>query len=259
MKYDKRIKKFVVLSDTHGTHRHLPTIKACCEFATQFQPDLLIHLGDNWDLAALRRGVAEDEESTPLKPDIAAGKDTLDRFFGSYNRAQKVYLWGNHEITRLNRHVRSPRSMVAEYAQMLKDDLEATVGRFTDESRPYCKRNGVFEYEGVKFLHGIAGGKYASNLHATSYGNSVFGHIHCCSMTQLESHDRRVSYSVPCGCELDLEYNATHRIALRQENGFTYGFVSEDLGVFDVHWVRNTPMGYLSPSVKINQTAKRKR
>lgn len=242
------IKKFVVLADTHGTYRDLDTINACVGFAKSFRPDLLIHLGDNWDLAALRKGACEDEQSVPLKPDIRAGEDTLNRFFGSYQPAHKVYLWGNHELARLTRHIRSNNAMVAEYAQQLLDDLTATVNRFTDESRPYCKRNGVFGWEGVNFVHGYAHGMYAPKKHAISYGNSVFGHIHCKSTYTLEDLNQSTSHSVPCACKLDMEYNVSHLVTLRQEQGFAYGFASEELGIFDLFVARKMNDGFYLPT-----------
>ena len=212
----------------------MPTINACCKFATKFKPDLLIHLGDNWDLAALRGGASETDQQVPLKPDIEAGKDTLNRFFGSYAQAHKVYLWGNHEMQRINRHIKSHRAIVSEYATDLRDELVAHVKRLVDEQFEYGKRS-VFEYEGMVFLHGVAHGMYAAKSHAISYGNCLFGHIHCDSSYVLEDMSQSKAQSSPCSCALDMDYNAAHKVTLRQEQGFVYGQLCEDIGLIDIH------------------------
>lgn len=241
-------KRFIALADSHGCERDTETIDTAIEFSNFFKPDLLIHLGDNWDLAALRGGASEADETVPLKPDIDAGKDTIDRFFGSYDPALKVYMWGNHELVRIKRHLKNPRAVVQEYAQMLMDELVSHVKRRTDESFPYCKRKGVFTWEGVNFLHGYSHGMYAAKKHAISYGNSIFGHIHCDSSYVLEDLNQSKSQSCPCACNLDMDYNASHVITLRQENGFLYGFLDESAGLVDFHVAKKTPIGYFLPT-----------
>ena len=54
MKPETRV---VVMGDNHGNHADPDTLKAVLAFCKDFKPHHRVHLGDNWDFAALRKGV----------------------------------------------------------------------------------------------------------------------------------------------------------------------------------------------------------
>jgi predicted phosphodiesterase len=237
------MKKFVAITDTHGAHRKLSVIQSARDFATSFKPDLLIHLGDNWDLAALRTGASDAEQATPLKEDFDAAEDTLDVFFGAYVKATKVYLQGNHDHPRAEKLLKHPREMVAGMAQVLLDSMNSVINRFCDHNITYDKRAGVFSYEGMNFLHGYACGIYACKAHAESYDTCMFGHTHAFGVHEMHNHRQDVAFNIACACDVDMDYNRAHRGTLRQKNGFAYGFLDGDKGFKDVHFARELPDG----------------
>ena len=57
--------RVVVMGDNHGNHADPATLEAILAFCRDFKPHHRVHLGDNWDLAALRRGVGnQDREAS---------------------------------------------------------------------------------------------------------------------------------------------------------------------------------------------------
>lgn len=77
-------------------------------YARERQPDVIVHLGDHWDMSSLsayeKRG-AKYFEGLRYKNDVAAGNHGLELFeegLGGYQPKRKILLRGNHEdrITR---------------------------------------------------------------------------------------------------------------------------------------------------------------
>lgn len=239
--------KFIFLTDTHGQARDVPTIMAAREFAQWFKPDYLIGGGDFWDLKCLRSGASEEDQNFPLTDDLKCAEDTFDLFFGSYHKAKKAYLYGNHDLKRVEPLLNSPRAAVRELATRLHDDMRSVVKRMCDDSRPYCKRNGIYEVEGFNFLHGYACGVNSARRHAISYRHSLHGHVHSFGAHTLEDLNCSTAYSCGCACELDQGYNAAQIGTLRQEHGFAYGFLDATHG-YDIHFARKMNGSFFLPS-----------
>ena len=242
------MERFIFLTDTHGQLRDVDTIQQARSFAAWFKPDYLIGGGDFWDMRCIRRGADEEDQSYPLKDDIAAAEDTFDQFFGSYDTARKVYLYGNHDLVRVQRLLTAKNTMVREHAEGLYDSMRATVKRFCDEDRPYNKRTGVFNVGHFSFIHGYAHGIHAIRKHATVYGNCIFGHIHAFGTHILEDYGQSESHSCGCACVLDQEYNAAQLTTLRQEQGFIYGFIDGDRGIHAIHHAKKLDGEFYLPT-----------
>lgn len=231
-----RTKRFVLISDTHGHHRKRDAIVKAREFAIHFRPDLLIHGGDNWDLRALRRGASEEDKAESTTKDFEAAEDSLDVFFGAYDKAKKVYLMGNHDCPRIERLLEAKNAMIADYAQMLLDDMHGTIKRFADTCLTWDKRGGVFEYEGMRFLHGYNHGLHSASAVGRHYGTSIMGHVHAFGRFDVPNYDNHVGYTVGCMCETQMDYNRGHAGTLRQKVGFAYGFLNEAARFHEVHF-----------------------
>jgi len=240
--------KFIFLTDTHGDLRDIETIEAAREFAAWLKPDFLIGGGDFWDFRCLRAGASDEDQNYSIEADLLAAEDTFDRFFGSYQSAHKVYLYGNHDLRRVERLLNSPRAALRDYAQRLDDEVRSVVNRFTDESRPYDKRAGIFNIGGFSFVHGYSHGIHAVRKHAISYGPCMFGHIHAFGTHVMEDIIQSQSHSIGCACLLDQSYNASHIGTLRQEHGFGYGFINPERGIFDIHHARKVDGEFFLPT-----------
>lgn len=235
------MKRFIAVADTHGQLRKRDALVQVREFACYFRPHLLIHLGDNWDLRALRRGASEEDRSCRLRPDFNAAEDSLDVFFGAYAPAKKVYLQGNHDSVRIERLLDSPQAERAEFAQMALDEMNATIGRFADENITWDKRDGIYEFEGMRFLHGYNCGIHCARKLAIAYRTSMMGHVHAFSRHDLEDLDGSVGYTVACMCDTNQEYNRGQVGTLRQKVGFAYGFLDGARNFHEVHFAEWHP------------------
>ena len=54
--------RIVVMGDNHGNHADQDTLEAVLDFCKDFKPHYRVHLGDNWDLACLRKGVGQQDK-----------------------------------------------------------------------------------------------------------------------------------------------------------------------------------------------------
>jgi Icc-related predicted phosphoesterase len=48
--------KFVACGDIHGDEQDAPSVKALLAFTKEYQPDLVVCIGDLWDFRAIRKG-----------------------------------------------------------------------------------------------------------------------------------------------------------------------------------------------------------
>ena len=80
------------------------------EAIREYEPDVVVHLGDHWDFASLSRWAGEgsmEKEGKRLRGDIDAGNEALEVLhdaMGGYKPKRKVLLRGNHE-DRMSRYV----------------------------------------------------------------------------------------------------------------------------------------------------------
>ena len=232
----KGAKRVAVIADTHGDRRNINIIKAFRSFCDEFKPDLIIHLGDNWELSALRAGANEHEKNQDILPDLEAGMDTLIQVFSTRRKkVRKVYLWGNHDLRRVDRFQKAARAEVRHAANVLKKQMTDCVDSLVDESYPYCSARGVFEYQGINFLHGYAHGVYARRKHAFSYGNCVIGHIHSDGQDRVEALGHPMCVSVPCASDVYPEFSRSQMMPLRHTSGFSWGFLCKTRGIFQIN------------------------
>lgn len=216
----KRLTRFTAISDSHGDHIDPKAEAAARAFVADFKPHHKIHLGDCFDLRALRSGASQDEKQEGVGVDVAAGLALLDWY------QPDVWLRGNHDERLWKCAEQSRDGNLQLLATQLIDRIEA---RFEVKGRivkPYCKRNGIYEWGGVTWLHGYSGGVNATRQTALSYGTSCHGHTHVpAGPVPVERSDGAVGYSCGCLCKLDLGYNAAHQGTLRQGQGFIYGWL----------------------------------
>ena len=67
--------RFVVAADPHGDQQDPETRKALFSFIKDYNPQIRIHAGDNWDFRNLRRGASDDEKAASLVDDWDMGVD----------------------------------------------------------------------------------------------------------------------------------------------------------------------------------------
>ena len=65
--------KFVACGDIHGDEQDAPSVKALLAFTKEYQPDLVVCIGDLWDFRAIRKGAGDEEQASSLQKDWDCG------------------------------------------------------------------------------------------------------------------------------------------------------------------------------------------
>ena len=83
---------FTAIGCSHGNHIDRNAEKVAKDFVADWKPKHRIHLGDLWDLAALRKGASPEERQEQMSYDYNCGMELLDWY-------QPQYLTlGNHDF-----------------------------------------------------------------------------------------------------------------------------------------------------------------
>lgn len=132
-----------------------------------YRPDVLVHLGDHWDMPSLSSWSGPlEREGQRYIADIEAGNAALDRLesaMGDFRPKRKIILRGNHEQ-------RIERAVSAD--SRLKGAL--TYAHFNDRANGWevvdynGATPGIVEVEGVKFAH-----YFANNLTGRPIGGNA--------------------------------------------------------------------------------------
>lgn len=127
------------------------------EAIKRYEPDVVIHLGDHWDMPSVSTWSAmgtKDKENARIQKDIEAGNNALELLeyaMGSFKPKRKIILRGNHEH-RLDRYVSSDPRLEGVVGTKLFNDRE--LGWEVIDYR-HGSPNGV-EVDGVMYAHYFA-------------------------------------------------------------------------------------------------------
>ena len=215
--------RIVVMGDNHGNHADQDTLEAVLDFCKDFKPHHRVHLGDNWDLACLRKGVGQQDKEaawSALEDDIQQGIDWLRRYRPSH------YLWGNH-CWRLKDAMHSTDSITKLDA--LKD-IDAKLTKAIRQSgakvvKPYTVHDGFADIGPLTFTHGFFHGndailKMAHRFNSGPGHGLVMGHLHRAEQHNLERRGGGAVWICGAACDLKLQYAEKRPSTLRWQNSF---------------------------------------
>lgn len=225
MTKNKDARRFVVVSDNHGDMQDEASVAALWEFLKDYQPEIRVHAGDNWDFRNLRRGATDDEKAASLEEDWEHGADFLRRFFegGISNH----FLRGNHD-ERMWDFRNSATGLLRDYAAEGIRRIEAMVKQSRAKMLPYDSAIGVLSLGKLSVVHGYHAGIGAVRQHAAVYGNVLFGHVHTIESAPVPSIEPAEARSIGCLCIRDMDYINKKTGKLRWANGWGYGLVFPD-------------------------------
>lgn len=221
---------FIAATDLHGIEQDRTAVKVFKGFVEGFDKKAIkIFTGDLWNFAALRRQAAEHEKSIRLKEDFEAGLEFLEWYRPS------LFIRGNHD-ERLWDAVSIDRikhsGWKAELAQTYITKFEAFAKDMKIKVLPYNKAS-VFRIDGMAFAHGFGSGESLTENMAKTYGNVIFGHGHRIERTPVMQSGRAVTgYQIGCLCRDDMDFVRSDLGALKQEQGWAYGFLAPHAEVF---------------------------
>lgn len=218
---------FVAFGDPHGDLINPQARSGLLAFMEDYKPDIVIHGGDNWDFGQIRNGASEAEQMRSLAPDWEAGNRFFDEVFQFGTR--RILALGNHEHRLWRKLSKSTRSIDIEFAQSRINEITTRCARRGVERLPYDSRLGVWDYRGLRTIHGYGHGVYAARKFAFVYGTCIFFHTHSAEVGIAERWpEPAVATGAGCLMEIDQPYNETQMNKLRHQNSFCYGYLTDD-------------------------------
>jgi len=229
MKTETRV---VVMGDNHGNHADPETLKAVLAFCKEFKPHHRVHLGDNWDFAALRKGVGKDDRESSwaaLKEDIEAGCEWLAAYrpthflMGNHEHRVRDLIHGTDSITRLE----SLQDIDGKMRKAIRQSGCKVV-------KEYTVNQNFVDIGPVTFTHGFYHGNDAivKTAHRFNSGPGravVMGHLHRAEQHNLERRGGGAVWICGCACDLSLQYAERRPSTLRWQNSFmAFRIVGED-------------------------------
>jgi predicted phosphodiesterase len=183
---ERHVKHFIIPDTQVKPGVKTDHLEAAGNYIIAKQPDVIIHLGDHWDMPSLSsydKGTAK-AEGTRYEADIEAGHKGMDRLFKgveTYNKTakvkyepRKVFLIGNHE-QRIERHVNANAALKGKLSYK---DLGLTKwGWNVYDYLDVVQINGV--YYSHYFYNPNTGKPYSGRAHTrlNGCGVSYFGRL----------------------------------------------------------------------------------
>jgi hypothetical protein len=232
---------FQIGGDTHGDELDKNAARAFFEFAKIWKPKIRVHLGDAFNLVALRKGAGDDERRVSIASDFEAGKQFLEEF------QPTAFLLGNHDV-RFHRIAEEDNGMLSDKATDCIKEIEALCAKMKCRILPYDVHDGVFELGQLKVIHGFHHGLHAARQAALVYGAVLQGHVHAIQQYSLESRENRIGRSIGCLCNLRMKWLATKINSLRHRHGFAYGVYNDKSGLYHVYQAESVDGKWILPT-----------
>jgi hypothetical protein len=212
---------------SHGNHAKPEALAAVLKFVERWKPQHRIHLGDAFDTACFRTGArpnsGDNDEATPIEPDINAGVRFLNQF------RPTVFCMGNHEhrLVKLCGHY---NEVIACAANAVLNQCLGPVKRLNAKLIPYTIHAGGWHMlGGYRWGHGHIYGENYLRDSAESFGNCVVAHAHRAGVAKGRRLDNATAYGVGTLADIPaLEYANGRRSTLSWSHGMVFGEVCEN-------------------------------
>lgn len=217
------LQRWVDVGDTHGDEIDPVLREKFFAWLDDFKPDIVIHGGDAWNFAALRKKASPEEKAQSVAPDFEEGAEFLRRLYK--HGTERFLTRGNHDERIYNTARDAQDACVRECAERLCRDVDKLLQLHNVKVLPYDSRAGVLDVAGLRVIHGYAAGVGAARKFATVFGSCSFHHTHTLEMCPAEHWPHpAVAWGSGCLLKIDQQYNKTGLAKLRHENGWLYGF-----------------------------------
>jgi len=212
----------IAMGDNHGHLACDDTLDAIMEGVSRYKPKVRVHLGDNWDMTCLRKGIenGSKEAIDNLREDMDAGIKWIRRYRPTH------FLFGNHEWRVYDLLHNTDSMSKARKAQDVIDEMKRELRAVGCKViKPYDVRDCKITIEGIDFIHGMSHGKNALLQDQATYGTPgngfAMGHLH--REEQLNYQHIEGGAAFLCGCAMDISlanYALRRSATLRWQNGF---------------------------------------
>jgi len=239
----KAKRRVMACSCSHGKHLDEESEQAFLAFKKDFNPHLVIHLGDIMDTTAFMRSASGSDLSDDIGEDYRSGLDFLRKI------EPNVVCVGNHDA-RPYKHLKHPSALVRKAAVDVVDEFESAVACLRAKLIPYTgslSPDGWIKIGGVIWGHGVMFNENCARDHAESFSryapHVVFGHTHKRLVQPGRVMGGAVGYSIGCMCNVpNMEYAAGRRATMAWDNCFLSGEISEDDAWLQIHKVKSSEL-----------------
>jgi predicted phosphodiesterase len=222
----------LVINDLHIPYQDKDCVELVLKFAKFLQPDKLFILGDFIDNWSISKFLKDPARKLNLKSEIKQGREVIDRINTAIPKAEKFFIFGNHE-DRLRKFLWS----VPALDGIVK--LEEELG-LIDYGYQVFDYGHNYQYQTLIYTHGYKVNKYsaytAKNL-LDDLGISVIsGHTHRMGSHYKTNHSGAlVGIENGCLCINDLSFQWFQREVPDWQHGISIIKFVEDR--FNVHQV----------------------
>lgn len=240
-------RRFVVVPDTHAQMMCRESAAFLFKFLDRFKPHTIAHIGDAFDLTALRSGAAGTvDEGADLNVDLVTAQTFLDQLFDRYGVKRREFLCGNHErrAWNLSHH---PRAVVAEAAGHIVATIKGNAARLGVNVTPYNgNAQAVMLGSKLRLMHGTFFNEQAARDHAEAFapmgGCVIFGNTHKAADVRGRRADCPRAVNIGwLGRTEAAHYAEDRRATLAWSNAFAYGEYCDD--AFTVTLCQRSPCG----------------
>jgi len=220
-------KRWMAVSCSHGHLANANACRATIEFKKRWKPDMVLHLGDFIDLAALRSGAMRSADSSDrassISEDFKAGTSFLRQLEPNY-----IFI-GNHE-DRLYSCQNSPNAVVSHCAMSALGEINDLARELKAKLVEYDIERGWIELGGTLFGHGFMFSEMATRDHAELLKKPcVFGHLHRVDRSAGRSIGAPVAWSIGCLADIgSMTYARRNRSVVRWQHGIAWGEYKKD-------------------------------
>lgn len=235
----KAKKRVLACACSHGEYVNETAQAEFLAFKKDFNPDIVIHLGDFIDTSAWRRGAkGTSDGSRDVARDVEAGFEFLEEI------EPNIVALGNHD-NRPYDFVNDPDARIRDAAQRLVKDIETRLADLRTRVFPMStihSPKGWFELGGHVWGHGVMYNQQSSRDHVELHGKScVVAHNHKLTRQPGRVMREYSGFSVGCLCNKPaMDYARHRRETASWQNGWLFGEVAEDDAWLYLHQATTT-------------------
>lgn len=182
----------LVISDTQAPFMHPDTISFLKWVRNKYQPDKVVHIGDELDFHALSR-YFKDPDGYSAGHEMQAAVKAL----------QPLYKLFPNVLVCASNHVDRPylRAFEAGIPRSFMKDIGEVI-----KSPKGWKWADTWTIDGIDYVHGhcLPGGKHSIQRAALEYPKSVvFGHVHAHAGIYYNANSKDLNFAMNVGCLID--------------------------------------------------------
>ena len=225
---NKGRKRVMAIGCSHGNRANPKALAAVLRFREQFKPHECIHLGDAYDLAALRMGAVANANDGDAADDYLSDIDEGRKFLNALRPT--VFTLGNHE-ERAKKYLHHHNAIIKGFA-------EAVWQRMVEPIRRHCRvfiehhsvlPNGWYQLGNYRWGHGTLFSENFLRDSAETWGNCVVAHAHRAGIAYGRRSDNPVCLSPGTLADLPaMEYASKRRGTLAWSHGIVFGEYTDD-------------------------------